>query len=387
MRGLEPVPARILTARCPSSPTRRLPNPIGRTFVRTVKYYGAGLGKALYTQPVFIWAQAIAFKVFITLLPLILLATGVFGLVLRQENSFTIVTDFLRGFLPAAQSEPLIDLVGQLQEASGGLTFVGAAAFIITVITLFSTLRYVIGTAMGGERHQMRSLLRGYLFDIRMALQVGVLFLISFGLTLGIRLAKQYGTSWGLDPVVLAQLERLLGVVTWLVPYALTLGMIVQLYYFVPKPKPPFWSAFWGAAVAAVLFEMAKNGFALYATYIGKFDRYAASGETPDGPRRSRRRVRADPGVRLLGVPLRAHPRHRRRRDDAPREAEPAPAKRTTADVEDVRAPAAALHSGRHLRRRRLGGRLFLARGQARVGARGCLHHRARQRLARRGPP
>ena len=258
-----------------------LPRPpsasFGRTVARSAKYYASGLGKALYTQPVFIWAQAIAFKVFITLLPLLLLATGVFGLVLRAENPFETVAGFLRGFLPAAQSEPLIQLVTELQSASGGLTIVGSTAFVVTVITLLSTVRYVIGTAMGGERHQMRSLLGGYGFDIRMALQVGSLFLISFGATLGVRLLRQYGEAWGVQPGILEGLGQLL---TLIVPYAITLGMIVQLYYFIPQPRPPLRSAMWGSAAAAVLFEIAKNGFALYATYIGRFERYAGEGAT-----------------------------------------------------------------------------------------------------------
>ncbi|HIL57049.1 MAG TPA: hypothetical protein EYG39_03970, partial [Rhodothermales bacterium] len=126
-----------------------VPTSLGRAVARGGRYYAKGLAKSLFTLPIFIWAQAIAFKVFITLLPLILLATGVFGLVLRQENPYATVSGFLRALLPAAQSEPLIALVGELQGASGSLTFVGATAFVITVITLFSTLRYVIGTAMG----------------------------------------------------------------------------------------------------------------------------------------------------------------------------------------------------------------------------------------------
>ncbi|MEM1055753.1 MAG: YihY/virulence factor BrkB family protein [Bacteroidota bacterium] len=262
--------------------SRRSSVSLGRAVARWGRYYAKGLGKSLFSLPIFIWAQAIAFKVFITLLPLILLATGVFGLVLRQENPFETVAGFLRSFLPASQSEPLVELVQQIQSASGGLTIIGGAAFVVTVITLFSTLRYVIGTAMGGDRHQMRSILQGYVFDIRMVLQVGVLFLISFAITLGSRLLRRYGEEWGVAPSVLEGLGQLIGMLTVAVPYAITVGMILQLYYFIPRPRPPLRSAMVGSAVAAVLFEAAKNGFALYATYIGRFDRYASPDAPPD---------------------------------------------------------------------------------------------------------
>src|SRR5690606_19603961 len=46
------------------------------------RYYVGGLFKRLFSNPVPVWCQAISFKVITTLLPLILLAVGVFGLVL-----------------------------------------------------------------------------------------------------------------------------------------------------------------------------------------------------------------------------------------------------------------------------------------------------------------
>jgi membrane protein len=248
------------------------------------QYYGRGLLKVFTTDPVFLWAQAIAFKTLVTLLPLILLAVGIFGQVLRQEDAFTTVSQFLRGFLPPAQSDGLVDLVFQLQEASGAITTFGALFFIATVITMFATLRYVVGAAMGESRHQMRSILGGYVFDLRMVAQVGSLFLLSFGITTAARFLSarsgELAARVGLDPgFVGTATGGLLQTVTFLVPYLLTVGMMAQLYFFVPRPKPPKRSALAGAAAAAILFELAKNGFTYYATYVADFDRYADSGE------------------------------------------------------------------------------------------------------------
>ena len=248
------------------------------------QYYGGGLFKVFSTDPVFLWAQAIAFKTLVTLLPLILLAAGIFGLVIRGEDSFTTVAGFLRGFLPPSQADGLIELVFALQSASGGLTVLGVVAFLFTVVTLFATLRYVIGAAMGESRHQMRSIVGGYLFDLRMMAQVGSLFLLSFVITGGARfLSARSGAmaaEVGLDAgAVSAATGGLVQVVAVLVPYVLTVGMLAQLYYFVPRPRPPVRAALWGAAAAALLFELAKNGFALYATHVADFDQYADQAE------------------------------------------------------------------------------------------------------------
>ncbi|MFN3595968.1 MAG: YhjD/YihY/BrkB family envelope integrity protein [Rubricoccaceae bacterium] len=248
------------------------------------RYYAVGLVRRLGSAPVFLWAQAIAFKVLVTLLPLILLATGIFGLVLQQPNPFETVAAFLQTFLPPQQSGAMIEFIEQLQRASGTLTLVGAGALLVTVITLFSTLRYVIGEAMGDGRHRERSLVAGYLFDIRMVVQVGSLFLLTFFLTLAVNLLTTQGTllanAFGLDPDVFEQFGRgVLRLLALVIPYAITWAMLAQLYYFVPRPHPPLRSAMIGAAVSAVLFELAKNGFTIYATYIGNFNRYAETSE------------------------------------------------------------------------------------------------------------
>lgn len=246
------------------------------------RYFLRGLLKRFMTAPCFLWAQAIAFKVLVTLLPLILLATGIFGMVLRHDNPFEAIATFLRTFLPPNRSEQLVQMIFRLQDASGTLTLVGAAALLIAVVTLFSTMRYVIGSAMGEQRQHMRPIVAGYLFDLRMLAQVGVLFLLSFGLTLGINVLLSQST-WlvtrlGVDVQLIENASRgLFRVLIVAVPYLLTVAMLVQLYYFIPRPKPPLRSALLGAILAAVLFEAAKTGFALYATYIGNFDRYAAT--------------------------------------------------------------------------------------------------------------
>ena len=266
---------------------RRLARPARRA-LSVHRYYGSGLFRVFATEPAFLWAQAIAFKVLVTLLPLILLATGIFGLVLRQSDPFTTVASFLRSFLPAGQSDALIELVFKLQDASGAVTVVGGVGLLVTVMTLFTSLRYVVGASMGTGRHTPRALLPGYGFDLRMVVQVGSLFVLSFALTFAVRFVTArtgiVADVFGLDAaLVKAASLWTVGAVALVVPYLLTLGMLFQLYFFVPAPRPPWTSAAVGAAVGAVLLEGAKNGFAVYAATVGGFDRYDAADEALGG--------------------------------------------------------------------------------------------------------
>ena len=262
-----------------------LPRPL-RSSLDSARYYGAGIWKRANEVPIFIWAQSIAFKVLVTILPLILIATGVFGLVLRQENPFDAVARYLRSFLPPGQSEGLVSLLYQLQESSQTITIFGAIFLLVTVVTLFSVLRYIVATAVG-DHHTYRPILGGYVFDLRMTAQVGLLFLLSFALTFSVTYVSNASTEvligWGVDPYILKRGWGLvLRALTILVPYLISVLMFVQLYYFIPQPSPPSRSAFFGATVAAVLFELAKNAFTIYATYSGRFEQYVseAAGES-----------------------------------------------------------------------------------------------------------
>ncbi len=249
-------------------------NPLSSRF-RTFQYYMRGLWQELSSKPVVLWCQAIAFKVLVTVAPLLLLATGIVGLVLRQGEPYENVTRYLNGFLPRAQRGALLELMSDLQRTSGTLTVFGGAALALSVITLFGTLRYVIAHAMLGEKRDVRPVLPGLAFDLRMMFQVGVLFILSFALTFGVNTLHVHTTAWGvsigLDPLRLENgWASLLWATSLLVPWSISVAMFAQLFYFIPLKKPLLRSALVGATVAAILFEVAKNGFTLYLRFAGR---------------------------------------------------------------------------------------------------------------------
>lgn len=250
---------------------------------RTLRYYLVGLYHLLDRKPVFLWAQAIAFKVLVTIVPVLVLATGVLGRILRQERPFQTVARFIRDFLPPYQSDQLIQFLEQLQRASGTFTVIGILGLLYATMTLFTTLRGVLSQVFDEPWHQGRSILRGYLFDLRMMVQVGGLFLLTFGVSLTIQAINVAGLEWlqrlHLDYVWVQEgWRRILQVLGLLIPYLLSLAMFFQLYYFTPKPRPPVRGALLGAVVAALLWEAAKTAFAFYAARSTFFERFANSG-------------------------------------------------------------------------------------------------------------
>jgi membrane protein len=237
-----------------------------------VQYYGLGLYLELSSKNVFLWAQAIAFKVLVTIVPIVILGTGIIGRILRGKDAFAAVSRFIRELLPGSQSQQLIDFLTQLQDVSATIVGIGGIGLFLSAMSLFITLRIAVSNAFEQTWHEQRSLLRGYLFDTRMVVQVGILFIMTVGLSvfippfvndvlLGQIIGEAQWLQW-----IWAHTVWLTGL---LLPLLLTTAMFFQLYYLVPKPHPRRRSALVGAVLAAVLWESAKQAFTFYATYVG----------------------------------------------------------------------------------------------------------------------
>ncbi len=257
------------------------------SFLRRVRqapaYYGHGLYQQLMHKDIFLWAQAIAFKVLITIVPVLILAAGVLGQFLQREKPFEAVSTFARNFMPPEKGDDIINALRAISSAGDFYTIVGVLGLLLSAMTLMTTLRVSISNVFQEDWHENRSILGGYLFDLRLVAQVGLFFILSFGLTLAVQTMNRAGFEFieqvGLDYVWIREgWRRVLQMLGLVIPFLLTTAMFFQLLYFVPKPRPPKRSVLVGALFTAVLWEAAKSGFTLYATQIGRFDRYAEAG-------------------------------------------------------------------------------------------------------------
>jgi membrane protein len=251
----------------------------------SVRRFMLALVREANTAQVFLLAEAIAFKVLITLVPVFILVTGVLGRILRNESSFAGVLDLVRDFLPAYQQDPIIDLLVRVQQASGAFTLIGVVGLLFTAVTLFGTLRRAIHTVFDGWAGTGRTLALAYVFDLRMVLQVGLFFLLSIGISLAIQTLNAAGIGFiarlGLDTVwVQDGWRRFFKLLGLFLPLLLSTAMFWQLLYFIPFSRPGRRSALLGAFITALLWELAKYGFTFYATHVGTFDRYRGGAGT-----------------------------------------------------------------------------------------------------------
>ncbi|NNE71784.1 MAG: YihY/virulence factor BrkB family protein [Rhodothermales bacterium] len=236
-----------------------------------ITYYLRGLYRELFEKPIFLWAQAVAFKVLIALVPLVLLATGVLGLFLRADRTFFYIERVIRDLVPTYGADELVTFLSGLEASGSQFTILGVLGIAITSLTLFTTLRTVLGHIFDEDWHEQRTLLQGYAFDFQMAVQTGFLLLGSIGITIFMQTVGSSGPGYvGLDGTWVSEgLSGGVQALLLILPAVLSTVMFFQLYWFIPKPRPPKRAAFAGALAASLLWEAAKVGLTVYASQFG----------------------------------------------------------------------------------------------------------------------
>lgn len=245
-----------------------------RQIPNSVKAYTVQLWRYANARPIFLWAQAIAFKSLVVIVPGAAIAIGLLGPSLAR---------MIRNAIPDAHSGSFIELLESLQQVGDSMTVLGAIGLVFVAVTLFSTLRAVMAGVFEPDPDGERSILRGYLFDLRMAAQIGLFFLLSLGLSFGLQALNisdpEFLSRIGLDTVwIRTGWRRAAQAVGFIVPALLSGAVFYQLYYFVPPSRPKPRSALTGAVFAVILWELAKVGFAIYASRTSVISRYSDGG-------------------------------------------------------------------------------------------------------------
>ena len=202
-------------------------------------------------------AAGVAYYALFSLFPLLLGIIAILGVILGssdvQQNIMDRVTDLFPGSADIVAQN--IKGVVASRQAIGVFSIVG---FFWSASAIFAAIRRSLNRAWDVE--QERPLLQQKLLEFGMIVGVGILFLLSVGLTITFRVVWQY------VPVGLRVVE---GGIIWqvagnLVPLVWSFIIFALVYRFVPHAKIT-WSDVWlGALVAAILFEVAKNAFVWY---------------------------------------------------------------------------------------------------------------------------
>ena len=218
-----------------------------------------------------LFAAAISFYGLISLIPLLLLAIAVFGLVTgSSEIARREVVFFISKFIPAGIEE-LEQNLKALSEQSGVLGGLGLLGLLWIGSQVFVILQQVMNIAIGAQKQV--GFLRGRLVALVIVVVTGLLFAISVGLTSVLTALSHYETIWGHT----FNLDLVLRLLATFATFLTSVVAFVLAYKFLPVRRIGTMGPLYGGLTAGVLFEIAKNAFSWYVTNLANFNRIYGS--------------------------------------------------------------------------------------------------------------
>jgi len=219
-------------------------------------------------------AAGISYYVLFSIFPMTIFVVSISGLVLTDDSIRADVIERLFEVLPLSDGEGREDLEKAIDGVATSLSAIG-------LISVFGLLWAASGM-MGAIRHGLdmawdtdfrRPFLRAKLVDLFMVTAVGLLVGLSIGATVFLQVARRVSDSLASNLGALGEGATLaFEAVALFIPLTISFVAFLFIYKVVPSVRTR-WVAIWpGALLAAVLFEVVKNGFAFYLRNFGNYD-------------------------------------------------------------------------------------------------------------------
>lgn len=205
------------------------------------------------------YAAAIAYYALFSLIPLSLIILATFGLFADRES----ITNFVFKQVPLKESASVRQSVNTIVQRAQDVSVAGISFGVIILLWsasgIFAAVRR--GLDVTSHRPKSRSYWHGKLVDVALVPALGLLILLSIGLTALAQLV--IGRASAVGPLNF-DTNLLLRTTSFLLPAVVSFTMFLLLYRFVPSSRMAWPEAFSGAAFATVLFEVAKNTIAYF---------------------------------------------------------------------------------------------------------------------------
>lgn len=217
-----------------------------------------------------VYAAAIAYYAIFSLVPLSLVVLAVLGAVADQQE----VVDFVFDQVPLEESPSVRadveNIVRRARQVTVASVSFGVLGLLWSASGMFAAVRR--GLDATAHRREGRAFWRGKLIDFALIPALGILILLSLGLTAAINVAIERTGNLGVVDIDTSPAVRAAGLA---LTAAVSFLLFFLLYRLVPSVRPTTREALAGAILATLLFEVAKN---LVAIFLGAaaFSRDAA---------------------------------------------------------------------------------------------------------------
>lgn len=210
-------------------------------------------------------AASMAYYALFSVFPAAIVVAAAAGFILDDPGAREDAINFLLEELPLSDEQGRTDIEKVLDGVtsnSGTIGLIGLIALMITASALISAARNSVNTIFGDDVR--RGALRGKGLDLLLVLGVGLLFALSFGMTL----------VGQLDPEFIGDLGRgIIDATGEILPVVLTAVVFGVLYRVLPTEHPR-WRDIWpGIVFASIGYELLQRGFSIY---VDNFANYSA---------------------------------------------------------------------------------------------------------------
>ena len=223
---------------------------------------------------IFFMAGAISYNLLVAVVPLVLLAVGLWGYVLaaRFGEPSEAMVGLLQNYMPAMGGE--IDLLAEIESRINGLvasragySIVGFSLFLWLSTRLVSTLRIALREIF--DIAADRGVVRGKIFDLQVVVLGGVLLLSNVVIMVVLQSVGGWGTEFlGIPEGLFGSTERALAT---LLAFMSTWALFALVYWYVPAQRITWRTAWVAATVMTVSYELMKWGFGWYVTSVADF--------------------------------------------------------------------------------------------------------------------
>lgn len=213
-------------------------------------------------------AAAIAFHLVFSFIPLSTVLLAALGFLLRDPDQRQRVLEYVLTALPLQSDAMVHDSILGLSQRSGTLTVLGLLGLVWAASGLFGAIRVAFNVAWSVQSR--RRYIMDKLFDIVAVIALGGLLTVSLVGTVMIHILQTLSRmqSGALLPQPLQMLFTALGLA---IPAAVSFVLFLLLYRYIPSVKHRLEEVWPGALLAALLFELAKHGFALYVAHLSSY--------------------------------------------------------------------------------------------------------------------
>ncbi len=227
------------------------------------------------SDDIFFLAGGIAFNFLLAAIPFLLLLVAIFGFVLQATvpNPEEAVVEYMLDILPTSPRmvEFARDLVGDIVSQRGQFGVVGLLLLVWVSTRVIGSLRSALRSVF--DIREERGIVAGKIFDMKMVVIAGTLFLANTAITVGLEAVQTYGIELlGLGES--GEIRMLQGLFARLLAYGFIFLMFTFIYRFLPAGRIPWRTALIAGTFSAVVFEMFKS---VFAWYVANFANYSTA--------------------------------------------------------------------------------------------------------------